>query len=156
MERRDVLAGACTFAVGASAGCLDASGGTTRTDDDELDVDGDEPTVEAGASATVLVRTTGIQRFQFTAYCHETPGVALHLNDATLDPGPTAGVMDSYPQIWTWERRCDVTVSVPVDVAADETPGRCEYAVAVSALDGEETLERRFEIEVVSPSHDAQ
>ena len=148
MDRRAFLAGSSTLAVGASAGCLGWTGAPARSTTESLAVEGDEPTLEPGDSATLVVRTTAIQRCQFTAYCHETAGVELRLNDAALAPEPTAGVMDSYPQIWTWKRRRDVTVNVPVDVAPDASPGQCEYAVAVAADDGQETLERRFRVTV--------
>ncbi|MFC6954148.1 hypothetical protein [Halorubellus litoreus] len=147
MDRRAFLAGSSALAVGATAGCLGWTGAPARSTTESLAVEGDEPTLEPGDSATLVVRTTAIRRCQFTAYCHETAGVELRLNDARLDPEPTAGVMDSYPQIWTWKRRRDVTVTVPVDVAPDASPGQCEYGVAAAGGDDEE-VEESFTITV--------
>jgi hypothetical protein len=152
MDRRSVLGAVGGLAVAASAGCLtDGLGGLGETDappeGDELGVEGEEPTLQRGVTHSLHVEATHATRVQFTAHCADTDAVDLQLNDAALDPEP-AEVMDTYPQIWTFEDPQTVDVVVPATVATDAPHVTCAYAVTASDDTTDDPLERTFDIQI--------
>lgn len=142
MRRRRALA-----AIGATgiAGVAGTASYLRLTDSDrDFGVDGDEPTVNAPGETTVTVRAGDVASLHFTEHCYDSK-IEFGLRDATVNPRPDA-TYQSFPPTWTWERRRDVTVRVPVTVPADAT-GRCEYAVTATGGD-DETVEESFAITV--------
>jgi len=145
MRRRRALAALPAPALAATAGCLDALGAAAGASGDPA-VDGPEPTLAPGAETTLTVEATAVDELRVTAYCASDDAVTFDVNAADLTPGPS-GVQESYPPIWHWRYPVTVTVELPVRVAGDAAPGRCEYGLAAAQGD-DERVERRFTVTV--------
>lgn len=150
MNRRTVLQAIGGAGVAAMSGCLGTlhqvvGGGWSPG------VEGENPPIAPGEDATLTVDATDIGGFQFILPDPAGIDFKTSLEDTTVSPAPDSG-NDSIPPQWFWSSRTDVTVTTPVVVAEDVTPGEYQYGARVWPKDHAER-EKRYQstITVIDP-----
>lgn len=153
MDRRQFLAGTGTAAVGLTGGCL--GGNPLCTDEDRWPP---QPTVESlelapGTTGELEISVDGITAFSFNgepAACGDQD-LPVRFGDVEFSPRPDASA-DSCPPLLTWNDCTDVTVTVPVNVAADAEPGEYEYGFSVSeGIEDRHSEDYRYTVSVAEP-----
>lgn len=132
MKRRRFLATILPIMSGVIGGCLGNSPSCTDEDRWPPAINVEELEIAPDGFDVFDIQVNGITGFGFDNRLYQCGPTDAPVRFGDVETSPAIDYqVDSCPPTWVWEDCTSVTVSTPVHVAPDATPGEYEYGFQI-------------------------